>query len=120
MRNAGFLENTAGRFESFTRIERHRGDLRIDDHGRVASFTSDPDQRLHQRSADAMVPPGTNDSDAADVTVREQTRTADRLAPGLRKRMDRDEVCVVPFEHLGDALLDNEHVVAYAAQRSGR
>jgi hypothetical protein len=34
--------------------------------------------------------------------------------------MDRDEVCVVPFEHLGDALLDNEHVVAYAAQRSGR
>ena len=120
MRNACLIEYIAGRFESFPSVKRHCRDLCIDDHGGVAAIACDADEGVHQRATNPSVPPGSNDSDAADVTVEEQPRTADRLALRFGKRMDGNEVRVVPFEHLGHALLDNEDIVANAAQRGGR
>jgi hypothetical protein len=117
MGNAGFLEYVAARDESVSRIKRHRVDLRIEDHARIAAGARFVDQPRKQRAADAAPAPWRKHRDAADVAVGQKTRAADRRAARIdRERVQRRRVGAVPFERRRDALLDDEHRMANAAQ----
>ena len=120
MRDARLLEFVATRTETVSFVERHRRYLRIDDRLVITPRSRLVDQMHNQRSANAARAPLTNDGHAADVPVSKQARAADwRAFRILRERMNRVGVGGVPFEHFGNALLDDEDVIADATQRIG-
>src|SRR6185437_14453965 len=117
MRNAGLVEHVAARDESVARIERHRRDLRVEDHARFAAATGFVDETRHERAAHAASAPGCEHGDAADMSVRQEARAADRIAGSVDgERVQRLHIGAVPLEHLGHALLDDEYAATHLAQ----
>ena len=53
MRDACLVEHVAARDESVARVERHRVDLRVDDHAHLAADTRLIDQSRNERLANA-------------------------------------------------------------------
>lgn len=83
-------------------------------HAPLPGFIHQPCQ---DRAADTATAPTAQHGHAADMTVGQQASGTDRTPFRIQsQRMRRYGIGIIPFEFLGNPLLDNEYITAQRLQ----
>lgn len=120
MRDASIVEERTMRLEAEAFVEADGLDLSVQPDDPVSTRSSLAQKTAQQRRPDARAAPVVQHGHPTDVPVRKESCRTDRQTSArLGERMDTPGIVIVPFERLGDVLLDDEDSAADGRQPLG-
>ena len=118
MQDAGFSEYFAVRYKSVPGVEPQSMGLSMQAYRVAALLPGAGNQPIEDRTANPPAAPFTDHGNAADMTVGQQAPGTDRASNLIQcQRVHGCGIGVIPFQFLGNLLLDDEHPAAQVLQR---